>query len=46
MMVSKPINFASDLKDGEITSRLNLILEDMININPEQWIWTHDRWKK
>ena len=46
MMVSKPINFASDLKDGEITSRLNLILEDMININPGQWIWTHDRWKK
>ena len=30
----------------EITLFLNSILEKMILKNPEQWIWTHDRWKK
>ena len=29
----------------ELTLSLNLILEKMIRNNPEQWIWTHDRWK-
>ena len=29
----------------EITSNLNKILEKMIIKNPEQWIWTHKRWK-
>jgi KDO2-lipid IV(A) lauroyltransferase len=28
-----------------ITNKLNKILEDMIKRNPNQWIWTHDRWK-
>ena len=28
-----------------ITLRLNKILEEMIIKNPEQWIWTHNRWK-
>jgi len=28
-----------------ITNKLNNILEDMIKRNPNQWIWTHDRWK-
>ena len=28
-----------------ITIKLNKILEEMILKNPEQWIWTHDRWK-
>ena len=28
-----------------ITLKLNKILEEMIIKNPEQWIWTHDRWK-
>jgi KDO2-lipid IV(A) lauroyltransferase len=28
-----------------ITLSLNKILEDMIIKNPEQWIWTHGRWK-
>ena len=29
----------------EITEKLNQILEQMIRDNPDQWIWTHDRWK-
>jgi len=28
-----------------ITLKLNLILEEMIQKNVDQWIWTHDRWK-
>ena len=24
---------------------LNKIIENMIIKNPNQWIWTHDRWK-
>ncbi len=28
-----------------ITLRLNRILEEMITKNPDQWIWTHNRWK-
>lgn len=29
----------------EITQELNGILEGMIRIYPEQWMWTHNRWK-
>ena len=29
----------------EFTEKLNKILEKMINRDPSQWIWTHNRWK-
>ena len=29
----------------ELTKKLNEIIEKMIIKNPNQWIWTHDRWK-
>ena len=29
----------------ELSKELNKILEKMIVRNPNQWIWTHDRWK-
>ena len=29
----------------ELTQKLNVVLEDMIKRNPNQWIWTHNRWK-
>ena len=29
----------------EITKKLNNVLEKMIIKNPNQWIWTHNRWK-
>ena len=35
-------NFDSKVK---LTQRLNEILEEMIVRNPNQWIWTHNRWK-
>ena len=29
----------------ELTKELNKIIEKMIVKNPNQWIWTHNRWK-
>ena len=29
----------------DLTLKLNEILESMIRKNPNQWIWTHNRWK-
>ena len=40
-----PIKFDNDLSINEISLKLNRILENMILKNPDQWIWTHDRWK-
>ena len=37
-----PSNFKDKL---ELTKKLNQILEKMIIKNPNQWIWTHNRWK-
>ena len=37
-----PKNFENKL---ELTKKLNHILEKMIIKNPNQWIWTHNRWK-
>ena len=46
MYVSKPIKVNKNKKIYEITLFLNTILEKMILKNVDQWIWTHDRWKK
>ena len=46
LIVSEPIKFDKDLTIEAITLQLNKILEKMILKNPDQWIWTHDRWKK
>ena len=37
-----PKNFKDKL---ELTKELNRVLEKMIARNPNQWIWTHNRWK-
>jgi KDO2-lipid IV(A) lauroyltransferase len=29
----------------DLTKELNNVLEKMIIKNPNQWIWTHNRWK-
>ena len=35
-----------DYKDKfELSKKLNLVLEKMVIKNPDQWIWTHNRWK-
>ena len=41
----EPVQFSNDHSIEFITEKLNVILEEMISKNPEQWIWTHDRWK-
>ena len=45
MTVDKPIYFEENDNLEKITKNLNLWLEKMISKNPEQWIWTHNRWK-
>jgi KDO2-lipid IV(A) lauroyltransferase len=46
MYVSKPIIINSEKSHEKISIHLNKILEKMILKNPEQWIWTHNRWRK
>ena len=43
--ILKPLEFSKNEKIETITVKLNEILEEMIKRNPEQWIWTHNRWK-
>ena len=43
--VADPVNFSKDTSIESITARLNQILEKMILKKPEQWIWSHNRWK-
>jgi len=45
MKVQNPMNVSNIKNKSEITLKLNQILEKMIVKNPDQWIWTHDRWK-
>jgi len=45
MKVSTPISVTKIGDKIEITRKLNQIIEKMITQNPNQWIWTHDRWK-
>ena len=44
MHINKPIFFDQNKSLEEITDKLNKILEEMILKNPDQWIWSHDRW--
>ena len=41
----KPIEFNNQISISQISLKLNEILEKMILKNPDQWIWSHDRWK-
>ena len=43
--IMKPISFDSDHTIENITLKLNQLLEKMIIRNPNQWIWSHNRWK-
>ena len=45
MTVNRPIIFEKESTIEEITLKLNKWLEKMILVNPDQWIWSHDRWK-
>ena len=43
--ILKPIEFSKDETIESITLNLNKVLENLIRKNPEQWIWSHNRWK-
>lgn len=43
--VDKPIYFSEDSSIDDITQKLNHLIEKMIIQAPEQWIWSHNRWK-
>ena len=43
--VHDPINFSEEASIEDITFELNQILGKMILKKPEQWIWSHNRWK-
>ena len=45
LTVHAPINFSEDETIDTITLKLNSLLEIMILQNPDQWIWSHNRWK-
>jgi Kdo2-lipid IVA lauroyltransferase/acyltransferase len=45
LTIHDPLEYSKNQSIKNITSDLNLILEKMILKNPEQWIWTHNRWK-
>ena len=43
--INKPINFSKEISVKKITDDLNNVLEKMIINKPDQWIWSHNRWK-
>jgi KDO2-lipid IV(A) lauroyltransferase len=43
--ILKPLEFSSNTNIEMITTEINNSIEVMIKKNPDQWIWTHDRWK-
>ena len=45
MKIYKPIKSSNFKNKSEVSEKLNNIIENMIVKNPNQWIWTHDRWK-
>ena len=45
LTVHEPLEYSSDETIESITLDLNYLLEKLILKNPEQWIWSHNRWK-
>jgi len=45
LTVHEPLEYSSDETIESITLDLNYLLEKFILKNPEQWIWSHNRWK-
>tara|TARA_B100000401_G_C52724522_1_gene680347 strand:+ start:104 stop:967 length:864 start_codon:yes stop_codon:yes gene_type:complete len=43
--IENPIYFSEKDNINSITLKLNAWLQKKILINPEQWIWTHNKWK-
>jgi len=49
MVVEKPIDVERSKNQNkdilDISIKLNSVMENMIKNNPDQWIWSHNRWK-
>ena len=45
LTIHKPLEYSSNESLESITLELNVFLEKLILKNPEQWIWSHNRWK-
>ena len=45
LTIFKSIKFNNEDSIETITAYLNKVLEKMIIQNPDQWTWTHNRWK-
>ena len=43
--IKNPIFFSKIKTINDITDELNIVLEKMIIKKPEDWIWSHNRWK-
>ena len=43
--INQPLYFPQDTSQQQITDNLNQILEKFILSKPENWIWSHNRWK-
>ncbi len=43
--IQEPLIFPKEMSVQNITDELNKILEKMILAKPDQWIWSHNRWK-
>jgi len=45
LTIKEPLVYSNNETIEEITLNLNFILEKLILKNPDQWIWSHNRWK-
>ena len=45
MKVNEPLRFEENETTEDITLKLNIWIENQITKNPNQWIWSHNRWK-
>ena len=45
LTIHKPLKYKEDDTIENITLKLNALLEEMVLKNPDQWIWSHNRWK-
>jgi len=45
LTIQNPLEYTGNDSIKSITQDLNNLLEKMILKNPEQWIWSHNRWK-
>ena len=43
--ISKIFCFPGNAGTSDIAENIKIDLENLIKIKPEQWIWSHNRWK-